>query len=73
LSTAVDIVPFDALMIPAGAVGFLPFAVAVTSMPLSLVFTPDAYYFAIMPILAQTAARPAPFQRRTARPRCWGT
>lgn len=30
--------------------------VAVLSMPLSLIFTPDAYYFGVMPILAQTAS-----------------
>lgn len=35
---------------------FLPLVVAVTSMPLSLVFTPDAYYFGVLPILSQTAA-----------------
>ncbi|WEK41457.1 MAG: citrate:proton symporter [Candidatus Brevundimonas colombiensis] len=30
--------------------------VAVTSMPLSLVFTPDAYYFGVLPVFAETAA-----------------
>jgi CitMHS family citrate-Mg2+:H+ or citrate-Ca2+:H+ symporter len=35
---------------------FLPIIVALTSMPLSLVFTPDAYYFGVLPIISQTAA-----------------
>jgi citrate-Mg2+:H+ or citrate-Ca2+:H+ symporter, CitMHS family len=30
--------------------------VAITSMPLSLVFTPDAYYFGVVPVLADAAA-----------------
>ena len=34
----------------------LPIMVALTSMPLSLAFTPDAYYFGILPVLSETAA-----------------
>lgn len=43
-------------IIPDAMGPFLPVLVAVTSMPLSLVFTPDAYYFGILPILAQAGA-----------------
>lgn len=43
-------------LIPDALTPFLPVIVAVTSMPASLVFTPDAYYFGVLPILAQTAS-----------------
>jgi len=33
----------------------MPALVALISVPLSLVFNPDAYYFGVMPILAQSA------------------
>ncbi|MEU7856271.1 citrate:proton symporter [Nonomuraea sp. NPDC049141] len=42
-------------VIPDSFGGHLPVLVAITSMPLSLVFTPDAYYFGVLPVLAQTA------------------
>ena len=35
---------------------WLSLLVAITSMPLSLVFTPDAYYFGVLPVFAETAA-----------------
>ena len=40
-------------IIPSSVGGYLPVIVAVTSMPLSLVFTPDACYFGVLPVLAQ--------------------
>lgn len=43
-------------LIPESMANHLPIWVAITSMPLSLVFTPDAYYFGVLPILAKTAA-----------------
>lgn len=36
---------------------YLPLIVAVTSMPLTLVFTADAYYFGVLPVLAEAAGR----------------
>ncbi|MEH6948940.1 CitMHS family transporter [Bacillus sp. JJ634] len=42
-------------IIPESLAGYLPVLVAITGMPLSLVFTPDAYYFGILPIISQTA------------------
>jgi len=42
-------------IIPAKSGGFISIIVAITSMPLSLIFTPDAYYFGVLPVIAQTA------------------
>ena len=43
-------------VIPESMGGWLPLIVAVTSMPLSLVFTPDAYYFGVMPLIVRVFA-----------------
>ncbi len=42
--------------IPEGMGSVLPLAVAVTSVPLSLVFPTDAYYFGVLPVLYEMAA-----------------
>jgi CitMHS family citrate-Mg2+:H+ or citrate-Ca2+:H+ symporter len=42
-------------VMPAALSSALSTVVALTSMPLSLVFTPDAYYFGVLPVLAATA------------------
>ena len=42
-------------VIPQQHAGYLPALVGITSMPLSLVFTPDAYYFGVLPVLKQAA------------------
>ncbi|WP_394138591.1 CitMHS family transporter [Cytobacillus oceanisediminis] len=42
-------------IIPESTGSFMALIVAVTSMPLSLVFTPDAYYFGVLPVLSETA------------------
>lgn len=43
-------------VIPQGFTNTLPILTAITSMPLSLVFTPDAYYFGVLPVISETAA-----------------
>jgi CitMHS family citrate-Mg2+:H+ or citrate-Ca2+:H+ symporter len=43
-------------VIPDALAGYLPVLVAIASMPLSLVFTPDAFYFGVLPILSETAS-----------------
>ncbi|WP_181779296.1 CitMHS family transporter [Pseudonocardia pini] len=42
--------------VPDSAAGALPVITALTSMPLSMVMTADAYYFGVVPVLAETAA-----------------
>jgi citrate-Mg2+:H+ or citrate-Ca2+:H+ symporter, CitMHS family len=44
-------------LIPQQHAGWLPTLTAITSMPASLLFTPDAYYFGVVPILSNTATQ----------------
>lgn len=43
-------------VVPERMAGALPVLVAVSSMPLSLALPPDAFYFGVLPVLAETAA-----------------
>ncbi|MEU4905129.1 hypothetical protein AB0B12_09035 [Streptomyces sp. NPDC044780] len=43
-------------VVPDSLGGHLAPIVAVTGMPLSLAFTPDAYYFGVLPVLSHTAS-----------------
>jgi CitMHS family citrate-Mg2+:H+ or citrate-Ca2+:H+ symporter len=42
-------------LIPGHHAKLLPTLTAITSMPFSMLFTPDAYYFGIVPVLSQAA------------------
>lgn len=44
-------------LIPEQHANFLPVLTALTSVPASIIFTPDAYYFGVVPILSQTATQ----------------
>lgn len=44
-------------LLPQQHAGWLPTLTALTSLPASLLFTPDAYYFGVVPVLSQTATR----------------
>jgi citrate-Mg2+:H+ or citrate-Ca2+:H+ symporter, CitMHS family len=43
--------------IPQQHANLLPTLTAITSLPASMLFTPDAYYFGVVPILSQTATQ----------------